>query len=58
MDVGKTYPHAGAVADLTVFSMGGNNYRLAVHVLYRTGRVYIRHVMTHEDYSRGHWRKR
>ena len=57
MDVRKTYPHADAIGELTVFNIGGNKYRLAVPINYRTGRVYIRHVMTHEEYSKGDWKQ-
>jgi mRNA interferase HigB len=57
IDVRKTYPHADAVADFTVFNIGGNKYRLATYIKYRSRRVYIRYVMTHEEYSREDWRK-
>ena len=58
MHVRKTYPHADAVGEFTIFNIGGNKYRLAVHINYRAGRIYIRHVMTHEEYSREDWKKR
>lgn len=58
MDVRKTYPHADAVGEFTVFNIAGNKYRLATYINYRTGRVYIRRVMTHEEYSREDWKKR
>ena len=58
VDVRKTYPHADAVDKFTVFNIGGNKYRLAAQIDYRTGKVYVRHVMTHEEYSREDWKKR
>jgi mRNA interferase HigB len=58
MDVRKTYPHADAVGEFTIFNIGGNKYRLAVYINYRTGKIYIRHVMTHGEYSREDWKKR
>ncbi len=58
VDVRKTYPHADAVGEFTIFNIGGNKYRLVTHIHYRTGKVYIRHVMTHEEYSREDWKKR
>lgn len=58
VDVRKTYPHADAVDEFTIFNIGGNKYRLAAYINYRTGKVFIRHVMTHEDYSREDWKKR
>jgi mRNA interferase HigB len=36
----------------TVFNVGGNKYRLVVDMRYDLGRVYIRHVLTHEEYDR------
>jgi mRNA interferase HigB len=58
VDVRKTYPHADAVGEFTIFNVGGNEYRLATHIDYRTGKVFIRHAMTHEEYSREDWKKR
>jgi len=58
VDVRKTYPHADAVGDFTVFNIGGNKYRLAVSINYQSGCIYIRHVMTHEEYSKEDWKKR
>jgi mRNA interferase HigB len=36
----------------TVFDVGGNKYRLVVDMRYDLGRVYIREVLTHEEYDR------
>jgi mRNA interferase HigB len=36
----------------TVFNIGGNKYRLVVDMRYDLGRIYIRHVLTHEEYTR------
>ncbi len=35
-----------------VFDIGGNKYRLVVTMRYDLGRVYIRHVTTHEEYDK------
>ena len=58
VDVRKTYPLADAVGELTIFNISGNKYRLATYINYRTAKVHIRHVMTHEEYSREDWKKR
>jgi len=58
VDVRKTYPHADAVGDFTIFNIGGNKYRLATFINYRTGKVFIRYAMTHEEYSQEVWKKR
>jgi mRNA interferase HigB len=56
VDVRKTYPHADMVGEFTIFNIRGNKYRLATYINYR--RIYVRHVMTHEEYSREDWKKR
>ena len=55
-DVRKTYPHADVVEGYTVFNIKGNAYRLVVTINYQTGRIFIRHVLTHEEYTRGRWK--
>ena len=35
-----------------IFDIGGNKYRLIVHVAYRFKRVLIKFVGTHKDYDR------
>ena len=55
-DVRKTYPRADAVEGYTVFNIKGNAYRLIVTINYQTGRIFIRHVLTHEAYTRGRWK--
>ena len=34
-----------------VFNIGGNKYRLVVKMEYHRGEVYVRHVVTHQDYD-------
>ncbi|MBL8218454.1 MAG: type II toxin-antitoxin system HigB family toxin [Bryobacterales bacterium] len=38
-------------------TLGGNKYRLATLINFRTGRVFIRYVMTHAEYSRKDWKQ-
>jgi mRNA interferase HigB len=40
------------VGDRTVFNIGGNKFRLIAHVDYRTQIIYIKHVLTHEEYDK------
>jgi len=51
-----TFPSADWVGSLIVFNIGGNKYRLIAAVHYNRGRIYIRHVLTHEEYDQGAWK--
>ena len=35
-----------------IFDLGGNKYRLVVHVSYRFGRVLVKFIGTHAEYDR------
>jgi mRNA interferase HigB len=56
VDVRKTFSSADAVGKWTVFNIKGNQYRLIAEINY-TGRVYIRHVLSHAEYDRGGWKR-
>lgn len=56
-DVRADYPSADLAtgkggSTLTIFNIGGNNYRLVVSISYTGQRVYIRHVLTHAEYDK------
>jgi mRNA interferase HigB len=53
MDVRCNFPSADLVETFTVFNIKGNAYRLITEINYRTGRIFLRHVLTHADYSKG-----
>ena len=42
---------------LTVFNVGGNKVRLISAIHYNRRRVYIRAVLTHEEYSKSKWKE-
>jgi len=56
-EVRKVFPSADAVGKYTVFAIKGNSYRLMVEISFRTGRLFIRHVLTHAEYDKGGWRQ-
>ena len=56
-DVRNVYPSADGVGKYTVFNIKGNAFRLIVEINYRTGRLYIRHVLTHAAYDKGGWKR-
>jgi mRNA interferase HigB len=55
-DVRRTLPSADAVGIFTVFNIKGNAFRLITEINYATGRLYIRHVLTHAAYDKGGWK--
>ncbi len=57
IELRQTFPSADIVGRLTVFNIGGNKARLIAAVHYNTHRIYIRHVLRHEEYDRRFWRK-
>jgi mRNA interferase HigB len=55
-DIRRAYPAADQVGQCTVFNISGNKFRLVVVVHFNRGRLYIRHVMTHQEYDKGEWK--
>jgi mRNA interferase HigB len=54
----ETFPHADQVGKFTVFNIGGNKVRLIAAVHYNRNKIYIRHhVLTHQEYDAGKWKK-
>ncbi|HXJ96931.1 MAG TPA: type II toxin-antitoxin system HigB family toxin [Terriglobia bacterium] len=56
-DVRKTWASADSVGRYTVFNVKGNDYRLITEINDQSGRVFIRHVMTHREYDQERWKK-
>jgi len=57
MEVRRELPTADTVGEFTVFNIKGNAYRLITEINYRTGRIFLRQVLTHAEYSKGGWKK-
>jgi mRNA interferase HigB len=57
MDVKRIFPSTDAAGKFTVFNIKGNAYRLIAEINYTTGRVFLRHVLTHAEYSKGGWKQ-
>jgi mRNA interferase HigB len=51
-----TFPSADKVDSLIVFNIGGNKYRLIAAIHFNSGKVFVRHVLTHSEYDRGEWK--
>jgi mRNA interferase HigB len=54
-EVRSTYGSADRVGRCVIFDIGGNKFRLIVVIHYNTGRVYVRHMMTHKESGRTQW---
>jgi mRNA interferase HigB len=56
MEVRRQLPTADAVGKFTVFNIRGNAYRLITEINYWTGKIFVRCVLTHAEYSKGGWK--
>ncbi len=56
-EVRQTYPSADAVERWTVFNIRGNRYRLITTIHYNRQKIYIRSILTHQEYSRDAWKQ-
>ena len=56
-EVRQIFPSADKVGKLTVFNIGGNKIRLIAAIHYNRKKIYIRAVLTHEEYDEGKWRE-
>jgi mRNA interferase HigB len=52
----RTFPSADPVGDCVVFNVGGNNYRVIVHLDYDLQIMWIRAVLSHAEYSKEKWK--
>ena len=53
-----TFGSVDKVGPFYVFDVGGNKLRLVAAVHFNTGKVFIRHVLSHSDYDRGQWKRK
>jgi len=53
----RSLPGVDKVGKFTVFDVGGNKYRLVAVIHYNRRKIYIRHVLTHEEYDLEHWKR-
>ena len=56
-DLRESFPDADRVGKLTVFNIGGNKVRLIAAIHYNRKKLYIRSVITHEEYNLGKWKE-
>ena len=55
-DLRSVFPSADQVGRLTVFNIGGNKVRLIAAIHYNRRKVYVRAILTHDEYDEGKWK--
>lgn len=55
-DVRLDYPHADQYERCVIFNISGNKYRLITSIHYNRQKVYVRNVLTHDQYDVGGWK--
>jgi mRNA interferase HigB len=56
-EVKQSFHTADFVAPYVVFDIGGNKYRLVAEINYGRNVLFIRGIMTHQQYMRGAWKE-
>ncbi len=56
VELREVFSSADQVENVTVFNIGGNNYRLIALVDYTYQKVFVRHVLTHAEYDKEGWK--
>ena len=51
------FPSADLVDRWVVFNIGGNKSHLIAAIHFNRNRLYVRHVLTHQEYDKGNWKK-
>ena len=57
VELRSDFPHADQVGKLTVFNIGGNKARLIAAIHYNRQKIYIRAILTHDEYNKGKWKE-
>jgi len=52
-----TFGSVDKVGPLFVFKLGANKLRLVAAVHFNSGKVFVRHVLSHAEYDRGRWKR-
>ena len=55
-DVRQTWGSADKVGTCVVFDVSGNKCRLIAYINFRTGKLYILHILSHVEYAKDRWK--
>ena len=53
----KEFASADWVSAYVVFIIAGNKYRLIAEINFRSQTLFSRHILTHDEYGEGRWKK-
>ena len=56
-EVRQVFRSADWVSPYVVFNIAGNKYRLIAEINFRSQTLFIRHILTHQEYTEGAWKK-
>ena len=54
--VKQSFNTADLVPPYVVFDIGGNKYRLIAELNFAKGALFIRRILTHQEYTKGTWK--
>ena len=56
-DLRQVFARADWVKPYVVFNIAGNKYRLIAEINFRSQTLFIRHILTHQEYAEGKWKR-
>jgi mRNA interferase HigB len=56
-DLKRLFPAVDKVGKYHVFDIGGNKIRLIAIVKFQGKKVYIRHILSHQEYDKNQWKE-
>jgi mRNA interferase HigB len=56
-DVRRVFASADWVSPYVVFNIAGNKYRLIAEINFRSETLFIRYILTHQEYTAEKWKK-
>ena len=57
VEVRQVFRSADWVRPYIVFNIAGNKYRLIAEINFRSQTLFVRHILTHQEYAEGKWKE-
>ena len=57
VEVRQVFRSADWVSPYIVFNIAGNKYRLIAEINFRSQTLFVRHILTHQEYAEEKWKK-